>query len=591
MNKNMKPANLFGTIKKFLKYMSRRAWFLLLTILMAGLWAGLQSQIPRMMGNITNIIFDGVSQGMSDGQYPIDFAAITQAILVLAGAYALMALFRYLMHFVTTFIAQSTVHQLRHDVKEKMGRLPIQFFDQNSKGDILSRTINDVDQVANTLGQSINQIAMSLMQLIMVSISMLTMSGPLAIIVVLIAPITLIIISQIAPRAQRQFATRQRELGMVNSYAEERYSGQEIVRVYQQEAQEIKAFEERSLELNNAAWRAEFLSGLMNPLVLTAKDTAYIGVAFFGGVRIITGLETIGTVQAFLQYVNMFNQPFMMLAQLANTIQVTVAALERVFEILEHPDAENPKGKADIDTTYKVKFDHVNFGYLPGETVLTDFSLDVEDGSMVAIVGPTGAGKSTLINLLERYYDVNHGAIYYDGRDIRNVERDKLREHFSIVPQDPWLFNGTIWDNIKYGSPDATDEEVIRAAEMAHVNDFVSTLSEGYQTVLTEEATNISQGQRQLITIARAFLRNPDVIILDEATSSVDTRTEVLIQRAMRNILADRTSFVIAHRLSTIRDADTIIVMNKGDVIEHGNHDELMTKGGFYHDLYNAQFQ
>lgn len=591
MQNKVKPTDLFKTLRKLIRFMGKRAWLLLLTISIAGLWAFFQSRMPRMMGNITNIIFDGVKQGMTDGQFPIDFEAVLHASLVLAGTYALMSVSRYFMHYATTQVAQNTVYKLRYEVKAKMSRLPIEFFDQNSKGDILSRTINDIDQVSNALGQSINQISMSLAQLTAVSISMLTLSGPLALIVVAMAPVILIIIAVIAPRAQRQFGKRQRDLGRVNDYAEERYAGQEIVRVYHQEAHEIAAFEEHSQRLNESSWRAEFYSGLMNPLVLTAKDTAYITVAFVGGMRIIAGLETIGTVQAFLQYVNMFSNPFHMLAQLANTIQMTVASLDRVFEILDHPEVANPEGRDDEVTDAIVKFDHVRFGYLPDKVILKDFSLEVEPGSMVAIVGPTGAGKSTLINLLERYYDVNDGAIYFQGTDIRNLSRNKLREHFSIVPQDPWLFNGTIWDNIRYGSEGRSDEEILQAAKSAHVDDFVQTLPDGYQTVLSEEATNISNGQRQLITIARAFLRDPDVIILDEATSSVDTRTEVMIQHAMRNILEGRTSFVIAHRLSTIRDADTIIVMDQGDVVEHGNHDELMAQGGFYANLYQAQFQ
>ncbi|UUX34242.1 ABC transporter ATP-binding protein [Fundicoccus culcitae] len=590
-----KPRNFWKTIRRLVKYMSSLAWWMLLVIILASVSAVLRAQLPRIMGDITSIIFDGVSQGWQgngDGYYPIDFEAVTRTVLILASYYVAASIFRYFQQFITARISQHTVYRLRRDIKAKMGRLPISYFDSNSYGDILSRAINDMDQVAGSLGQSLTQLTTSTVSIIAIFFTMLYLSGSLAFIVLLMVPLNIIVIRWAAPKAQNQFNIRQQNLGKLNDFIEEKYSGQTVVKIYNQEKFEAGEFSKRSEELNEASWKAEYYSGLMNPLVGTVKDMIYALIALFGGLGIINGTTDIGVVQSFLQYTNQFSMPFRELANLANTIQMTVAATERVFEVLDEKEMENPSGLPDKeDSPYKVEFEHVQFGYSKDKLLMTDFNLQVKEGEMIAIVGPTGAGKTTLINLLERFYDVSGGAIRYEGRDIRNMSRESLRSKFSMVLQDTWLFNGTIWENLKYGAQaNISDEDILKAAKAAHVDDFVRSLPEGYQTMLTEDGTNLSQGQRQLITIARAFLQDPDVLILDEATSSVDTRTEVLIQRAMNRLLEGRTSFVVAHRLSTIRDASNIVVMNHGDVIESGNHDALMEQDGFYAQLYNAQF-
>lgn len=590
-----KPRNFWGTIQRLVKYMSSLAWWMLLVIIFAAISAVLRAQLPRIMGNITTIVFEGVSkgwQGNGEGYFPIDFEAVTNTVLILVATYVLSAIFRYSQQFITARISQHTVYRLRRDIKAKMGRLPISYFDSHSYGDILSRAINDMDQVAGSLGQSLTQLTTSAVSLVAVLFTMLYLSGSLSFIVLLMIPLNLIVIRWAAPKAQNQFNLRQQALGNLNDFIEEKYSGQTVVKIYNQEKTEAKEFNKRSEELNEASWKAEYYAGLMNPLVGTVKDMIYALIALFGGIGIINGTTTIGVVQSFLQYTNQFSNPFRELANLANTIQMTVAATERVFEVLDEIEMENPKGLEDKnDSSYKVEFEHVQFGYNKNQLLMTDFNLKVKEGEMIAVVGPTGAGKTTLINLLERFYDVSGGAIRYNGRDVRNMSREDLRSKFSMVLQDTWLFNGTIWDNLKYGADEnISNDDILNASKAAHVHDFVRSLPDGYQTMLTEDGTNLSQGQRQLITIARAFLQDPDVLILDEATSSVDTRTEVLIQRAMNRLLEGRTSFVVAHRLSTIRDADNIIVMNQGDVIESGNHDELMVQDGFYAQLYNAQF-
>lgn len=463
----------------------------------------------------------------------------------------------------------------------------------------MSRAINDMDQIANTLQQSLSQFIISVVQFVTVLTVMTVIDIRLTLVTIVTVPISFLLIAWVAPKSQRQFASQQRELGVLNDQVEETFSGHTIVKTYNREEDEIEKFVVQSSKLNEASWKAQFLSGIMMPLVSFSRDLGYFGVAIVGGIGVANGTVSLGNVQAFIQYVNQFSEPVRQIANLANTIQVTIASCERVFEILDEEEMEETVSGLEpkADSPYKIEFEHVQFGYgdsSEDELLMTDFNLTVNEGEMVAVVGPTGAGKSTLINLLERFYDVKGGSIRYEGVDIRDIDRAELRSRFSMVLQDTWLFNGTIWDNIAYGSHDEenlTDEQILEASKAAHVDDFVRRLPDGYNTVLNEEGTNISQGQRQLITIARAFLANPDILILDEATSSVDTRTEILIQKAMENLLQDRTSFVVAHRLSTIRDADKIIVMNHGDVIETGNHDELMEQNGFYADLYNSQFQ
>ncbi len=581
-----KATNFWGTVKRLAMYMSGRAWWILVVFLLSAGSAILSAQLPLVMGNITTTIFEGL--GMEAG---VDFGAVTRLIIILGSFYVFSAVFRYLQQFITARISQHTVYDLRKDIKEKMGRLPISYFDTHSNGDILSRAINDMDQISNVLGQSLTQILTSVFQFLAILITMLSLSGPLAILIILMIPLNALIIRFLAPRAQKQFGIRQNEIGHLNDYVEEMYTGHAIVKVFNQEENELETFADKSEKVNDAAWKAEYYAGLMNPRVGAAKDFIFILITIFGGYGVVTGSIAIGVVQAFLQYANQFSQPFRALANLANTIQITVASAERVFEVLDEEEMEEPKGaEAKENSPYKIEFEHVQFGYNKDDLLMTDFNLKVHAGEMTAIVGPTGAGKTTLINLLERFYDVSGGAIRYEGVDVRNMSREELRDKFSMVLQDTWLFSGTIWDNLTYGTSNATEEEVLTASKAAHVHDFVETLPDGYDTILEEDGVNISQGQRQLITIARAFLRDPEILILDEATSSVDTRTEILIQRAMERLLENRTSFVVAHRLSTIRDADRIIVMDQGDVIETGSHDELMEQQGFYANLYNAQF-
>lgn len=587
-----KANNFWKSLMRLLTYMRGGIWWILLVVFLAIGSTVLNSQAPRVMGHITDIITVGVQNGLQNGRFQLDYQAITDTLVLLAALYLFAGVFRYFQQFITLRLAQRTVYTLRKDLKEKMGRLPIEYFDTHSNGDILSRAVNDMEQIAGSLGQSMTQIIIAVVQLITVTITMLVLDWRLALVVFLMIPLSFIIIRVIAPKSQREFANRQRQLGELNDLVEEVYSGHEIVQVYNREDYERGRFKDQSDNLNESAWRAEFYSGIMQPLTGAAKDITYVAVAVIGGIGILQGQILVGTVQAFFQYVNQFSQPFRQIANMANTLQLTVVSAERVFEVLDQEEMEEPDYLPDQSSPYIIEFDSVQFGYGDeGDPLLmTDFNLQVKEGEMIAIVGPTGAGKTTLINLLERFYDVKGGVIRYKGKDIRSFSREELRDHFSMVLQDTWLFNGTIWENIRYGSPEASDEDVLQASKAANVDDFVRRLPDGYETVLDEDASNLSSGQRQLITIARAFLADPEILILDEATSSVDTRTEVLIQEAMSNILKGRTSFVVAHRLSTIRDADKIIVMNHGDVIETGNHDQLLAADGFYSNLYNAQF-
>lgn len=594
-----KAQDFWGTILRLVKYMSTRFWGLVATFVFAAVSAVLAALTPMIIGRATTIMFEGLKKGLqtgSDGSryYPIDFDGIKNVMIILVITFVVRGIARYAQGYITGIVAQRTVYDLRRDLKEKMKFLPVSFFDTHSIGDIMSRAVNDMDQIAGTLQQSLAQFIISVVTFFSVLITMMAVDWRMSLVVIGSVGLSFLFIAIVASRSQRQFIRQQREVGNINDHVEEIYSGHTIVRAYNQEDHEQTVFDDKNMQLYQASWKAQFLSGIMMPLVNLSRDFGYFGIAVVGGWGVMSGRMPIGNVQAFMQYVNQFSEPVRQVAQLANNIQVTIAACERVFEILDEKEmTEMSSGLEPIETDHIVSFDHVQFGYDPDPAaplLMTDFNLDVSPGEMVAIVGPTGAGKSTLINLLERFYDVRGGSIRYKGVDTRDINRQDLREHISMVLQDTWLFKGTIWENIAYGNEDATDEEILRAAKSAHVHEFVRRLPEGYDTVINEEGNNISQGQKQLITIARAFLADPEILILDEATSSVDTRTELLIQKAMGNILEGRTSFVVAHRLSTIRDADKIVVMVSGDVKEIGTHDELMARDGFYADLYNAQF-
>ncbi|MBO1304935.1 ABC transporter ATP-binding protein [Enterococcus sp. 669A] len=597
--KGPKPKNFWKTIKRLFSYMSKRMVAIIAVFVLAITSVIFQIQTPKILGEATTEIFKGVTEGyqqMQMGQqitsFPINFERIGEIILVVIGLYLASALFSFFQQFIMTRVSQRTVFELRRDLEEKMNRVPISYYDTHSNGDIMSRAINDMDNIASTLQQNLTQLITSTVTFVGVLVMMLTISWQLTLIALATVPLSLIVVMIVAPKSQRFFASQQKSLGLLNNQVEETYAGHTVVKTFNHEKADQVNFEKENEVLYKAGWQAQFISAIIMPLMNFIKNLGYVFVAVLGGIKVANGTMTLGNVQAFLQYTNQFSQPITQIANLMNTIQSTVASAERVFEVLDEAEMDNePSGiPVEENSPYKVEFEHVQFGYGEDSLLMKDFNLKVNPGEMVAIVGPTGAGKTTMINLLERFYDVSGGSIKYEGADTRDISRDELRSHFSMVLQDTWLFTGSIYDNIKYGNDDATEEQIMRAAKAAHVDDFVRKLPNGYDTVLNEDASNISQGQRQLITIARAFLANPDVLILDEATSSVDTRTEVLIQQAMNRLLENRTSFVVAHRLSTIRDADNIIVMNHGDIVETGNHDELMAKNGFYADLYNSQF-
>ncbi|EPH95873.1 MULTISPECIES: ABC transporter ATP-binding protein [unclassified Enterococcus] len=597
--KGEKPKNFWKTVRRLFGYMSTRMVAIVSVFVLAIAAVVFQIQTPKVLGKATTEIFKGVMTGaaqMQQGQqitsFPIDFDKIAQIIFTVIAMYLISAVFNFLQQFIMTRVSQRTVYELRHDLEKKMNRVPISYYDTHTNGDIMSRAINDMDNIASTLQQNLTQFVTSTVTLVGVIVMMLTISWQLTLVALIMIPLSLIVVMIVAPKSQVFFADQQKSLGLLNNQVEETYAGHTVVKTFNHEKSDQEIFEEENQNLYAAGWKAQFISAIIMPLMNFVKNLGYVFIAVLGGIKVANGNISLGDVQAFLQYTNQFSQPITQIASLMNTIQSTVASAERVFEVLDEEEMKEDTSGLPVEenSPYKVRFENVQFGYTEEKLLMTDFSLDVKPGEMVAIVGPTGAGKTTLINLLERFYDVSGGSIRYDGQDTRDISREALRQHFSMVLQDTWLFTGSIYDNIKYGNEEASNEDIIAAAKAAHVDDFVRKLPEGYDTVLNEDASNISQGQRQLITIARAFLANPDVLILDEATSSVDTRTEILIQRAMNRLLENRTSFVVAHRLSTIRDADNIIVMNQGSIVETGTHDELMEQNGFYADLYNSQF-
>lgn len=633
-----KAKNFKGTMKRLIKYLEPNKINLIVVFITAILSTIFSIVSPKIMGKATTKLFEGLmnkymyyeklnaaASAVKKGANPqlllqlkqqgvpsVDFNYIGQIILYLIGLYVISAAFSYIQQYVMAGVAQKTVFNMRNDLNNKIARLPLRYFDSRTHGETLSRVTNDIDTIATTLQQSLTQLITSVVTIVGIIIMMLSISVTLTLVTLITLPLSIIVTTTIAKRSQKYFAEQQKTIGELNGHVEEMYTGHKIVKAFGHEEKSVKEFNSINERLYNVGWKAQFISGIIMPLMNFINNIGYVLVCVVGGILVTKKKIEIGDIQAFIQYARQFGQPIVQTANIANILQSTIAAAERVFELLDEveeiPDRENAKivdfknnqilernldnNSTKVITPVKgeVKFKNVKFGYKENVTLIEDMNIDVKEGETIAIVGPTGAGKTTLINLLMRFYEIDDGKITIDGVDVRDLKRGDLRTMFGMVLQDTWLFNGTIRDNIAYGRRGATDEDIIKAAKAAHADHFIRTLPEGYNTVLNEEASNISQGQKQLLTIARAILADPAILILDEATSSVDTRTEVQIQKAMTNLMKGRTSFVIAHRLSTIRDADLILVMNNGKIIEQGDHNELLDKGGFYADLYNSQF-
>ena len=588
-----KAKDFKGTTKKLLNnYLSKYKLALVIVVIFA-IGSTIFSIVgPKILGNATTEIFNGLVSKLSGGS-GINFGKIGQILLTLLALYGLSALFSLIQGFTMTGVAQKLTYKMRNDLAKKINKLPMHYFDKKTKGEVLSIITNDIDTLSQNLNQSITQIITSICTLIGVLIMMFSISWEMTLVSLLILPVTVFIVKNVVGKSQKYFKKQQDYLGHVNGQVEEIYGGHTIVKAFNGENEAIKEFSKANKELYQSAWKSQFLSGLIFPIMNFIGNIGYVAVAILGGYLAIQGKITVGNIQSFIQYNKQFTQPINQIAQVSSMLQAMVASAERVFEFLEEPeeveDVENPKSTEGLKGN--VTFDHVKFGYDEDRIIINDFSAKVKEGQKIAIVGPTGAGKTTMVKLLMRFYDVNSGAILLDGVNIKDFKREDLRKMFGMVLQDTWLFGGTIKDNIRYSKPDATDAEVIEAAKAAHVHHFIKTLPSSYDMVLNEESSNVSAGQKQLLTIARVILADPKILILDEATSSIDTRTEIQIQAAMDNLMKGRTSFIIAHRLSTIKNADLILVMNHGDIVEQGTHEELLAKGGFYADLYNSQFE
>ena len=547
---------------------------------------------PKILGNATTEIFNGLVSKLSGGT-GIDFGKVGQIALTLLGLYVISALFSFVQRFLMTNVAQKITYKLRNDVAIKINKLPMKYFDKKTNGEVLSIITNDIDTLSMNLNQSITEIITSVCTIIGILVMMFSISWQMTLISLVILPVAGILVTFIVKKSQKYFTRQQDYLGHVNGQVEEIYGGLNIVKVFNAEEKVTKDFEKANEELYHSGWKSQFLSGLMHPVMNFISNVGYVAVAVAGGYLAINGTITVGNIQSFIQYNKQFTQPINQLAQISNMLQAMMAAAERIFEFLEEPE-EEITAKGNIDTSKlkgNVEFKHVKFGYDPDRTIIKDFNASVHEGQKIAIVGPTGAGKTTMVKLLMRFYDVTDGEIDVDGHNVKDFDRGELRKMFGMVLQDTWLFGGTVKENIKYSKEDATDTEVVEAAKAAHVHHFIKTLPNGYNSLINEESTNISAGQKQLLTIARVILADPKILILDEATSSIDTRTEIQIQSAMDNLMKGRTSFIIAHRLSTIKNADLILVMNHGDIVEQGTHEELLAKNGFYADLYNSQFE
>jgi ATP-binding cassette subfamily B protein len=598
-----KAKDFKGTMSKLIDYLGAHKYTILFVWILAFASTVFAIFGPKILAGATDELITGyISQIAGTGG--IDFGKISVILLWLAGLYILSTTFSYLQGFVMSGVTAKVTFKMRNDLNDKIHKLPLGYYDKVSHGDVLSRITNDVDTISNTLNQSMTQIITSIALLLGIIIMMFSISWQMTLVSLLILPLAMVITLIIVKKSQGHFKNQQKFLGSVNGHVEEMLGSHVVVKAFNGEQESEEKFKEYNDSLYNSAWKATFLSSLMLPIMTFVGNLGYVAIVVIGGFLTINGSMTIGGIQAFIQYARQFNQPISQIANISNVIQQTAAAAERVFEFLgedeEMPDGSDALSIAltdsyDPDTHVRinggVNFDHVSFGYKPDNLIINDFSIDIKPGQKVAIVGPTGAGKTTIVKLLMRFYDVNSGAILVDGHNIKTFKRNELRSLFGMVLQDTWLFNGTIADNIRYGRLDASDDELIEAAKAAQVDYFVHTLPDGYNLEINEEADNISQGQKQLLTIARAILSDPKTLILDEATSSVDTRTEVLIQKAMDNLMKDRTSFIIAHRLSTIRNADLILVMNEGDIVEQGTHDELINQNGFYTNLYRSQFE
>jgi ATP-binding cassette subfamily B protein len=581
------------TLQRLLRYLKPYYLPLLFVFFMAVLSILFSVLSPKILGMATTKLFEGSMAIIK--QVPgarIDFSYVGQIILLLGGLYIFSALFNYLTQYIMVSVAQKTVFDMRNDLNDKLARLPLKFYDSQTLGDILSRVTNDIDNISTSLQQSIIQLITSLVSIIGIIIMMLTISPVMTLIALVTLPLLLFVTAFIAKRSQKYFTAQQNELGLLNGHVEEIYTGHQIIKVFGRQEQAIAKFNDINERLFAAGWKAQFISGIIMPVMNFISNISYVLVCVIGGIFVTKKLIEIGDVQAFIQYSRQFTYPIVQTANIANVIQSSVASAERVFEILDEAEEIPDSSETQVLSAPKgeVKFHNVRFGYKKDVPIIKDLTIDVREGQIIAIVGPTGAGKTTLVNLLMRFYEIDDGKITIDGVDIRDLKRGALRSIFGMVLQDTWLFNGTIRDNIAYGREGASEEEIIQAAEAAYADHFIRTLPEGYNTILNEEASNISQGQKQLLTIARAILADPAILILDEATSNVDTRTEACIRKAMIKLMKGRTSFVIAHRLSTIRHADLILVMNQGNVIEKGSHSELLAQGGFYADLYNSQF-
>ena len=593
-----KAKDFKGTMAKLIRYLGSYRINIIIAFLFSIVSVALMVIGPKILGNATTELTNGFMAKIS-GTGGIDFGKIETILLQLIGLYLISTLCGFIQNWMMAGVAQKVAYQLRAEMAHKVDLLPFSYFDSQSHGEVLSRFSNDVDMIQQTMNQSLGQLISSFVQIIGYLVMMLSISFTMTLLALVVVPLSLILVTTVVKHSQKYFAAQQSSLGEVNGHIEEMYGAHMIMKAFNGEEKSVAEFEKLNDQLYDSAWKSQFLSGLMQPISAFVSNLGYVGVAILGGYLAMNGSITVGDIQSFITYVRSFNQPISMIAQNMNILQSTAAAAERVFAFLEEeeevPECENPveiydaDGHTDIQG--QVTFENVHFGYRPDKIIIHDFSMYIKPGRKIAIVGPTGAGKTTIIKLLMRFYELNSGTIYIDGIPTTQMRRSDLRSLFGMVLQDAWLFGGTVMENLRYGRPDATDEEVIKAADAAYVDHFIRTLDHGYQTVINEESSNISQGQKQLLTIARAFLADPKILILDEATSSVDTRTEVLIQKGMQKLMENRTSFVIAHRLSTIRDADLILVMKDGDIVEQGTHESLLAQNGFYAELYNSQFE